>query len=107
MVLSWPATTIKDDNGKPISEIVSLEVPTEVPLIKALRDMVVRTKSYALLVCTSSNEELRVVIESHHGVRCWTTPIRRHGDVKVLGETKVVDDRGGYDLLWKKKMGSG
>jgi len=107
MVLSWPTVTIKDDKGKSISKIVSLEVPAEVPLTRALRDLAVRTKAYALLVCTASKDELRVVLESHHGVRCWTTPISKHGDVSVLGETKVVDDQGGYDLLWKKRMGSG
>lgn len=107
MVLAWPAETIKDDKGEPLSGIISLEVPKEVPLMTALMDMTVRTKPYALLVCSVTNEELRVVIESHHGVRSWTTPIKRHGDVRVLGETRMEDGVGGYGILWRTTIGSG
>ena len=107
MVLAWPATAIKDDKGKDIESVVSLEVPAEVPLMKALKDIITRTNAYAILVCDSTEDELRVVIESHHGVRAWTTDIKRHGDVRVLGDTKVRNGTGGFNLLWKKQQGSG
>jgi hypothetical protein len=107
MVLAWPAVTIHDDNDKPINSIVSLEVPEGIPLQKALKDLIVRTKAYAILVCDSTNEELRVVLESHHGVRSWITSIRHHGDVRVLEDTRVQDGVGGFGLLWRKERGLG
>lgn len=106
LVLSWPAETIKDDSGRTINDMVALQVPADVPLMRALTDMMTRTKAYALLICTATEDELRVVLESHHGVRCWTTPIERHGDVRVLGKTRVQDGQGGYGLLWHKSPGS-
>ena len=106
-VATWPADPIKDDHGKVINDLVTLKVPSSVPLTKAVRDLVVRTRAYAFFVCDSTDDELRVVLESHHGVRSWTTDIKRHGDIRVLGDTRTQDGVGGFGLLWQKKQGSG
>lgn len=106
-VATWPATPIRSDDGRTITHLITLHVPTHVPLHKAVKDLVVRTKAYAFFTCDGTQDELRVVLESHHGVRSWTTPIERHGDVRVLGETRVQDGVGGFGLLWQKKQGSG
>lgn len=104
MILSWPAESIVDDHGNAINDVVALVVPTDIPLLRALTDITTRTKSYALLVCTSTDKEIKIVLESHHGVRCWVIPIERHGDVDVLGEMNVSDNAGGYRLLWNQAV---
>lgn len=102
MILSWPAEMLRDDQGNLIDRLVSLDVPPDIPLKKAIVDMVTRTQPYALLICHISRLELRIVLESHHGARSWFTPVRKHGDARVLGKTKQVDGVG-FGVLWRKE----
>lgn len=107
MILSWPASAVKDDKGKTIDDVISLTVPDNITLSKAIRDMVVRTKPYALLVCdTRQQDVVKVFLESHHGARTWTIPVKRHGDVRVLEEESYKDNGECLGVLWRKTVGS-
>lgn len=101
-ILSWPSKTIKGDDGKDINRIVALAVPKNIPIKRALIDMTKRTFPYALLLTEVQNDELKIILESHHGTRSWRFPIQRKGDVLRLGEGVTKDDVDSIGILWKR-----
>lgn len=105
-LFTWPADTIQADNGELLEGICTLDLPEkEVDRAQAMKMMVERTKAYALLLIEQRKGEVRAVLESSHGARCWTIPLVQHGEVVVLGRAAVRDDEGHVGLLWSPTVG--
>lgn len=104
LVLSWPENTIQDDAGKPIDNVVVLQVPENISTQKALVDLTKRTRPFALLLVEEKDGELRTIMESHLGSKSWTNKIAAHGDVKMLERTNAQTDVHSLGILWRKKM---
>ena len=100
-VLSWPAETILSDEGVPTEGTCLLSLPEDVKLWSStIRAFAAKTKAYALLLTEQLQDEVRVTLESHHGTRSWSLPIRRSGDIRTLGPVQVKDDTHKIGLLW-------
>lgn len=100
-LLTWPSEPILDDNGQKMEGVCCLTLPdTSAEKIKAIRAMVRRTKAYALLLIETVDTNVQALLETPHGTRCWTLPIYRSGDTKILGEATVTDNREHVGLLW-------
>ena len=105
---SWPAETIKTDDGGKVNNVVMMHLPDDLTKAEknaALRRLVERTKAYGLALTERLGDELRVLFESHHGARAWVIPLERHGDVLVPGRTQVRDNAECLGLLWSPHQG--
>ena len=105
--LSWPAAAVKTDDGEEVDGVISMELPIEESdRSHALRELVKRTKPYGLLLIEQHGKhEVRALFETHHGSRSWSLPIRRHGDVNVLGTPIVKEDTESIGILWRPRSG--
>lgn len=100
-IMSWPSESILDDNGVLLEGTVMLELPKDkAEWSSTLLAFVKRTKAYALLLTEQLENEVRVILESHHGTRSWTLPIWVSGDIKTLGSVVVKDDTHRIGILW-------
>jgi hypothetical protein len=100
-LISWPAETLLDDNGIMLEGPCSLDLPPErESWSQTIRYFTQRTQAYALLLTEQKEEEVRIILESHHGTRSWTLPIQLSGDLRVLGAPKREDDTQCIGLLW-------
>jgi hypothetical protein len=102
MLFAWPAGPIKADDGTPIKGMIPLVVPEEVSTSKAALGMVKRANAYALLLVEQRGDEVKVILEAPQGARCWTLPVRRHGDVTVVEEGFSQDNEECLGVLWQK-----
>lgn len=101
---TWPADTVAADDGTSIEGVCGTHLPEERgDWARVMREMVLRTKAYALLLLETREGEVKAILESHHGTRTWTIPIVLHGDVHVLGPANKQDDHESVGLLWQKK----
>lgn len=108
ILFTWPAETIRTEDGKPHEGVCVLDLPEEGRARStALRMMVERTKAYALLLIEQQHDAVQVILESGHGARCWKIPFVSHGDVVLLGRAQVRDDETHVGLLWSPNMGQG
>jgi len=106
MIISWPIESVETDDGAMV-DLVTMHVPDNIPTYKAAVDITDRTKPYALLVIDRTEKELKVILESFHGTRCWTFSIERHGDMLVLDKETATANRECLGLLWRKSKGIG
>jgi len=103
-LLTWPAEPIPGDDGKKIDGVCCLSLPAQEPeRPSAIRKMVERTKAYALLLVEQLEEEVRVILETPLGTRCWHLPIHRSGDVNILGGSTFTDNQENVGLLWSPR----
>ncbi len=104
---TWPAESIKDDNGKDLVEICIAALPDDpAEWAKDMKEMVVRTKAYALVLMEPEAKCVKFIFESQHGTRTWVIPIQRRGDVDVLGPETYEDNVQSVGLLWRKNRPS-
>lgn len=103
VLFSWPREPIEDDKGRWISALVTYQPPESQPNRTAARDMVKRTRACAVLLVEQREKDVRILLESPHGSRCWTLPIRWQGDVRVLTKAAVVADTESLGALWNPK----
>ncbi len=104
LFFTWPADAVLDDEGTSIEGVCGMVLPPERrEQLPAMRQMVVRTKAYALFLLEVREREVKAILESSHGTRTWTIPILLHGDVHVLGVATTQDDHENVGLLWQKK----
>lgn len=105
MLFSWPAEHVRAADGKTITHLVSFAIPDEMGTAKAAIMLAKDTKSYALALVERDGSDLRVLLESMHGTRCWRVPIKRHGDVEVLGKDSAPTvDTESIGVLWRRGM---
>ena len=100
-VLAWPHLNLPtDDGGK--AHLVTCELPSEVKeRPEMLKALIRKVHPYALLVVEQHSDCVKAIFETSHGVRCWTLPIIRHGDVVVLEKAQVEDYGECLGLLWR------
>ena len=100
--LTWPKEGIKTDDGQPFDGTIICKLPLDAAeRRKALRQMVERTKAFAFVLIENLGTRVRVLLESEHGTRVWSTPIAWHGDVRVLERTTDARDAESEGLLWR------
>jgi hypothetical protein len=103
-LILWPAESVKTDDGGEIENMVYAQMPDEESeRIKFLRAAVARGKAYAILVTEQHEDTVKAIFESHHGTRCWTFDIERHGDIRLLSKPDVKDDAECVGILWQPK----
>lgn len=104
--LSWPAVTIYDEQGEPIEGVCRMDLSSvqRDRWTKTIVQAVQRTQAYAILLCEQRDSDVQIILESHHGSRCWTLPIERHGDIKVLGPASTRDDTECLGILWRPNL---
>lgn len=105
-VVTWPAEPVPDDSGQLVSDLCVLELPEDREkwnplMLEAIR----RTKAYGVLLVEQRKEDIRAILETRHGSRCWTVPIVRNGDVFTLKKPEVTSDRESLGFLWQRKVG--
>lgn len=104
--VSWPAETIYADDGRSIDRACAMElqaVPKE-EWRQALLDLMQRTKSYALLLAEQQDGAVVVKMESQHGAKSWHLPIRRSGDIRILGAATTQVDGPHLGILWQPTL---
>ena len=100
----WPATTVKDQHGADIEGPVVRDLPDDLSQwTQLMLEAIKLTNAYALLRVQQVSGKVSVILESHHGARCWTLPVRRSGDADVLGRPSWVDDQEHIGILWRPK----
>jgi hypothetical protein len=106
LLLTWPAEPVKDDSGQMLDGVCGMELPTS-PGEKneAIRKLVQRTKAYALFLADRTEDHIKCILETPHGTRSWTIPIRKSGNDEVLGEARVADDKECLGLIWRPVKG--
>lgn len=103
-MLSWPATVVKAHNGALINDVCRLELPKERQhWADMFRQTVKLTNPFAILLCEQREEDIHLIIESEYGTKSWTIPIRRRGDVLVLGRPNVKVDVESLGILWSPR----
>lgn len=106
LLLTWPSIPIEDDEGRPIKDVCACELPKDALARRdMIRKMVDRTKAYALFLVEERVEMVKAILESAHGTRSWTLPVRRSADVRVLGKPAVKDNVDFVGLLWSPIQG--
>lgn len=102
MLFSWPSEHLKTADGKTITHIVSFAIPADLATFEAAVQLTKETKAYAILLVEQEEQDVRVLLESFHGTRCWRLPIRRHGDVNVLEKEHATQDTESLGILWRR-----
>lgn len=101
-ILSWPSEHIRCDDGTTVTHVFHADLPEDSSTwSRWLQATVEKTKPYALLLGEQKGDEIMVTFESPHGSRSWRYPIRRHGDVRVIGQPSTRDDVDAIGILWK------
>lgn len=102
--VTWPGTTIFDLGGLPVTGPCTIELKRAIGSWSVtLRRLVEITDAYALLLVEQKDNDLQVILESHHGTRSWTIPIRQSGDVRVLGDPTIQDNVNRIGILWEPR----
>lgn len=105
-LLTWPAEPILSEKGQPITSVCCLQLPERVEeRTIAIRQMVERTQAYGLFLVEQRGDNVRALLETPHGTRCWNIPIHRSGDRDMLGQPTVTDNRESVGLLWAYRRG--
>ena len=100
----WPAQPILDSQGITVKGACSIDLPRDTAAwSETLRQLVHMTEAYALLLVEQRDTDIQVILESHHGTRSWTIPIRQSGDVRVLGDPIVQDNTNRIGILWESR----
>ncbi len=107
MLFSWPSEHLPTADGKVVTHIVSFAIPDELATFEAAVAMTKETKAYALLLVEQEKTDVRILLESFHGTRCWRLPIRRHGDVNVLEKEHASQDTESLGILWRRVTPTG
>jgi hypothetical protein len=103
ILLSFPAEHVKADDGTTIRDIVSFAIPDRMTSFAAAVAFAKRTTAYALLLIERQGDTVKILLESHHGTRCWTFPVRWHGDIEALEKAEVTTDTESIGVLWRPR----
>lgn len=101
-MITWPSEGIKAEDGSMTKGPCALMLSTQDARLR--QEMILKTveitKAYALLLVEQLPTEVQAILESRHGAKCWTIPIVRSGDARILGPHAISDDRKHVGLLW-------
>lgn len=101
--ITWPAESLKADDGTAITHAVFCAIPAEFDTarrMKVLQQLIERTKAYGLVVVEQKDNSIRIMFETRYGAKAWRIPLAWHGDVQVPSQTEASADRIG--LLWQR-----
>jgi hypothetical protein len=105
-LVTWPSEPVPDDKGIPITDACVLSLPEDrKEWQKLILDAIQRTKAYGILLVEQRDGDVRAILETKHGAKCWTLPIVRSGDLLVLKKPEVTTNRENLGLLWQSKVG--
>jgi hypothetical protein len=103
-LITWPGEAVMTDDGVAITGPCHMEMPVDK---SKWNDMIVnaikRTSAYAILLVEQRDSDVRAILESPHGSKCWTIPIVKSGDALILGKQDVTTDKEHLGLLWSPK----
>jgi hypothetical protein len=101
-LLTWPAEEVRAHDGNVVNDVCRLELPEDrTRWNKLIMKAVQITKAYAFLLVEQREKDIRAILESHHGTRCWIIPIEDHAGLKILGRVTHRDDLESVGLLWR------
>jgi hypothetical protein len=102
-LVTWPNSPVKANNGGNVSGpcVLQLSNMARQKWPKLLIESVQLTDAFAVLLAEQRSDEVKVILESPHGARCWTLPIIRSGDVHRLGKAQVTNDKEHLGILWR------
>ena len=105
IAVSWPADDVTYKGETTDQPFIRMLIGSEGERMKRIKRFMLDTQSYGILVIEKKDAEVRLILETVHGSKCWKIPIEDHGDVRVLG--KVADGgRRCLGLLWRPLSGS-
>ena len=103
-VISWPQEPVVSDDGVLITDHIVCEIPEDkTERMKAVLNIIKRTKPYALLMGERLGNEVVLIFETKNGTRSWRYPIKKHGRTPVLGKPSTRDDVDCIGILWRAK----
>ena len=105
VLIAWPSEHLHFESGRIIKNTISFAIPDEMSTKQAAAEMAQKTGAYALLLVEKRGQDLKIILESPHGARCWSLPVERHGDVLVLGKELASEDLDCIGVLWRPAMG--
>jgi len=102
MLFAWPGPNVRADDGTVIRGLIPFAVPAGVDVKAAAVKMAKRTQATALVLVQRQNEYVKVILEAPIGTKCWSLPVRRHGDVTVVEEGSTSMNGESIGVLWQK-----
>lgn len=107
ILVTWPAETIKDDEGNQVEGACVLSLPHDSSKhYKAISAAIARTKAYGFLVIEQREKDVRVLLETPHGTRSWLIPIVKSADVYILGPAHTTVDKECIGFIWRPQRGA-
>lgn len=107
VAFAWAGTSVKDDNGMEINDLVGCDLPDgDKNYQRTLIDMAARVQACATMLVKREEDKVVAIFETHEGSKSWIYPLELHGDVRVLGEPTIKTDTECLGVLWQKGMGS-
>jgi hypothetical protein len=102
-IFVWPSEKLAttDGSGTHITHYVTFPIPEEMNVHAAAVLCAKNLKPYAMLAVEREGTDVKILLESFHGTRCWRLPIRRHGDVEVLEKESVSSNVERLGILWR------
>lgn len=101
--MSWPLEILRTEDGKKIDGPILLRLSDEKEehWRGLILELIRRTDAFAVLLAEQKDDEVRVTFESQCGSKCWRLPIAQSGDVRILRQPKVSEDKEYLGYLWK------
>lgn len=101
VILLWPNTSVRTDDGTDFSGVLFDTLPSTPENRKgAIQSKVARCDAFAVLAVEELDNAVRLLFESRCGTRSWRLPIKRQGDLKVLGQPEHRDNAEAIGVLW-------
>lgn len=100
-LLLWPIRNVVTIEGKTAS-LVTVDLPKDADQRKTkILEAARACNAYGLLLTEQLEDAVRMILESEQGTRTWRFPIKRHGDVSVLGQPSYKDNTESIGVRWK------
>lgn len=101
-LLLWPGDSLRIPGNPEFTGVVFLALPELVEerpaaIIAAAK----RCSAYGMLMTEQLETDIRLLFESAHGTRTWRIPIKRHGDIRVLGPPSMKDNTESIGIKWR------
>jgi hypothetical protein len=100
-LLLWPTRVITARTGEPVT-LVTVDLPTDAAQRRPkILEAAKACDAYGLLLTEQLEDSVRMILESKHGTRTWRFPIKRHGDVCILGQPSYRDNSESIGVRWQ------
>lgn len=100
-LLLWPNDSVRTVEGTGFTGVVFTELSEDEAARPAeIRSAAAQCNAFGLLLTEQLPGVVRVVFETEHGTRAWRLPIKKHGDVQVLGRPSISDNTDSIGVRW-------